>query len=150
MFVFITIKTIGRHRRPVACRDVMGIRLNGKDGGTRTELWPSTKMRVSCIIYRSIHTHTCTHIYTHIHAHIHAHTHIPVGDNSRYHEANACVYVSVRNVYVFVCVCIYVYMYIHTYTGSSRQVETTVFDPASVFLSTHWWSQQPSLPVLFL
>jgi len=24
------------------------------------------------------------------------------------------------------------------------------FDPASVFLSTHWWSQQPSLPVLFL
>ena len=35
-------------------------------------------------------------------------------------------------------------------TGWFREVETTVFDPASVFLSTHWWSQKPSLPVLFL
>ena len=36
------------------------------------------------------------------------------------------------------------------YTGWFREIETTVFDPASVFLSTHWWSQKPSLPVLFL
>jgi len=35
-------------------------------------------------------------------------------------------------------------------TVGFREVETTVFDPASVFLSTHWWSQKPSLPVLFL
>ena len=35
-------------------------------------------------------------------------------------------------------------------TVGFREIETTVFDPASVFLSTHWWSQQPSLPVLFL
>ena len=38
----------------------------------------------------------------------------------------------------------------YTITGSSQEVETTGFDPASVFLSTHRWSQQPSLPVLFL
>ena len=38
----------------------------------------------------------------------------------------------------------------HNSTGWFREIETTVFDPASVFLSTHWWSQQPSLPVLFL
>ena len=29
-------------------------------------------------------------------------------------------------------------------TGSIREIETTVFDPASVFLSTHWWSQNPA------
>jgi hypothetical protein len=34
---------------------------------------------------------------------------------------------------------VYIYMctYTYVYTGSSREVETTVFDPASVFLSTH-------------
>ena len=37
---------------------------------------------------------------------------------------------------------IYMYMYIYAFiytvsTGSSREVETTGFDPASVFLSTH-------------
>jgi len=37
-----------------------------------------------------------------------------------------------------------------TPTVGFREVETTVFDPASVFLSTHWWSQKPSLPVLYL
>ena len=35
-------------------------------------------------------------------------------------------------------------------TVAIRDIETTVFDPASVFLSTLRWSQRPSLPVLFL
>jgi len=35
-------------------------------------------------------------------------------------------------------------------TVGFQEVETTVFDPASVFLSPHWWSQQLSLPMLFL
>ena len=44
-------------------------------------------------------------------------------------------------------------VFTHTHTQctvASREVETTLFDPASVFLSTQWWSRQPSLPVLFL
>ena len=32
-----------------------------------------------------------------------------------------------------------------------RHIEATIFDPSIVFLSAHrWWSQQPSLSVLFL
>ena len=31
-----------------------------------------------------------------------------------------------------------------SHTRSFREIETTIFDPASVFLSTHWWSQKPA------
>ena len=30
------------------------------------------------------------------------------------------------------------------HTVAIREIETTFFDPASVFLSTHWWSQKPA------
>ena len=45
-------------------------------------------------------------------------------------------------------VCINVCMNVSTV--AIRDIETTLVDQASVFLSTHRWSQRPSLPALFL
>ena len=33
-------------------------------------------------------------------------------------------------------------------TGSIREIKTTFFDPASVFLSTHWWASNPASELL--
>ncbi len=67
-------------------------------------------------------THARTHInrYGHIWRHIRTHTRTHI---NRYGH---------------------IWRHIRTHTGSIREIETTVFDPASVFLSTHWWSQHPA------
>jgi len=164
MYVYIRIFTVHIHIYRYRYRYLhmyMYIRILSLCIHTRDD-W---SRRCGCLPLQCCHQYTCMYVCMHARLYVrtyvcmYIHTWICFGmciNLYLYIYMYICLHVRVKWEKSACCPRTHTTQHPHTrccyssYTVVSREAETTVFDPASVFLSTLWWSQQPSLPVLFL